>query len=309
MKLLNNYSLKKLTTMAMGGAARYYVAVRSEGELLEALEYARTHKLAYYVIGEGSNLIAADKGFSGLVIRNQIVKFNRERRLISVGAGSNLTKFILKLDRLGLSGLEKMAGIPGTVGGAVYGSAGAYGQEIKDRIVGVDFFDGKRFRSLPKASCKFSYRASIFKQHKNWIITGVRLELGAGESESLLRTSNEIIKLREKKYWPGLKCPGSFFKNIKLSEISSNARKRILSIIPKEKILYGKLPAGVLLEEVGAKGIHQGTIRVADHHANLIYNPGGGKAADVKKLAQNLRKLVKTRFGVIIEEEVQYLDF
>ena len=115
--------------------------------------------------------------------------------------------------------------------------------------------------------------------------------------------------MREKKYWPGLKCPGSFFKNIKLSEISSNARKRILSIIPKEKILYGKLPAGVLLEEVGAKGIHQGTIRVADHHANLIYNPGGGKAADVKKLAQNLRKLVKTRFGVIIEEEVQYLDF
>ena len=113
---------------------------------------------------------------------------------------------------------------------------------------------------------------------------------------------SDIIRLREKKYKPGLACPGSFFKNLKASEIK----------VPAElgsSVVYGKLPAGVLLEKVGAKGRRQGSIRIARHHANLIYNPKNGRAADVKKLANKLKALVKNKFGIIIEEEVQYLGF
>lgn len=295
--------------MAMGGAAKYFVIVRSEQELLEALDFAKSKRLPWYVVGEGSNLIVSDKGYKGAVIQNKILKFERKGRQITVGAGNNLLKTILKLNKLGLAGLEKMAGIPGTVGGAIYGSAGAYGVEIKDRIVRARVFDGKKFRNLNKKQCLFGYRESIFKKNKSWIITEVVLKMGAGERGKLLKTSREIIKLREKKYQPGLKCPGSFFKNVKLSDLSGKFRKIFLKKIPKEKIMYGKVPSGYLLEEIGARGMRQGSIFVAKHHANLIYNPNGGRAADVLRLARRLKGLVKKKFAITIEEEVQYLGF
>lgn len=335
-QIKKNFPLKKFTAMAMGGPARSFVTVRSEKELLDGLNFAKSKKLLWYMVGEGSNLIAADGGYRGVIVRNQIQRFDlspslfpspgkrrskkitplqaMERgkgrgRTIIVGAGDNLLKLIFKLDNLGLAGLEKMAGIPGTVGGAIYGCAGAYGQEIKDNLVGVRFFDGRKFRNLTNKQCRFGYRESIFKKHQNWIITEATFKLRVGERSRLLKTSREIIKFREKKYLPGLRCPGSFFKNIKLADLKPlKKRQTFLKKIPRDKIMYSKVPTGYLLEQVNAKGLKQGSVIVAKHHANLIYNPNGGKAADVKKLANKLKKLVKNKFGIIIEEEVQYLE-
>ncbi len=217
---------------------------------------------------------------------------------------------IWKLDRRGLSGMERMAGIPGTVGGAIYGCAGAYGQEIKDVLVSVRVFDGQKFRNLSKAQCQFGYRNSVFKKHKNLVITQAVLRLKKGDGKSLLKTSREIIKLREKKYPPGLRCPGSFFKNIKLSSLKPAAKRaQFVKKVKHDKIMYGKVPSGHLLDQVGAKGMKQGSIRVAGHHANLIYNPNGGKARDVKALANKLKRKVKNKFGIGLEEEIQYLGF
>ncbi len=333
-RLKQNFPLKRFTTMAMGGPARFFLTVRSEAELLRALQFAKEKKLPWCVVGEGSNLIAGDNGYRGVVIQNKIQKFDlslvpspspgegkierktspqvmgrgEERgRIVVVGAGNNLLKFTLKLNQLGLAGLERMAGIPGTVGGAIYGCAGAYGQEIKDHLVGVRIFDGKKFRSLTKKQCHFGYRESTFKKHKTWLITAVVFRLGVGDSAQLTKSSREIIRLRQKKYPPGLRCPGSFFKNIRLNDLSAKVRVNFQKLIPRERIIYGKVPTGYLLEVVGAKGMRQGKILVARHHANLIYNPNGGKAADVKKLAKKLKSLVKNKFGITIEEEVQYL--
>lgn len=294
----------------MGGAAKFFIEVQTEKELSEALRFAQRRRLSWYVVGGGSNLIVSDKGYRGVVIVNQIREFHHQGNLVKVGAGNELLGFIAKLNGLGLRGLEKMAGIPGTVGGAIYGCAGAYGQEIKDRLLKVRFFDGRKFRSLNKAQCRFGYRTSIFKKRRGWIITEAIFKLGAGEKRKLLVTSRDTIKLRAKKYWPGLLCPGSFFKNIKLSDIKPvRARKAFLEKIDQENIQYGKLPAGYLLEEIGAKGMKQGTIKVASHHANLIFNPGQGRPADVVRLANRLKKLVKKKFEITIEEEVQYLGF
>lgn len=294
--------------MAMGGPAKFFVAARTERELVGVLDFAKRVSLPWYVVGAGTNLIVSDKGYRGIVIVNQIREFYHQGNVVKVGAGNELLGFIAKLNGLGLRGLEKMAGIPGTVGGAIYGCAGAYGQEIKDRLLKVRFFDGRKFRSLNKAQCRFGYRTSIFKQRKHWIITEATFKLGVGERRKLSKMSLDTIKLRAKKYWPGLLCPGSFFKNIKLSDIKpARARKAFLEKIDQEKIQYGKLPAGYLLEEIGAKGMKQGTIKVTSHHANLIFNPGKGKAADVARLANRLKRLVKKKFGITIEEEVQYL--
>ena len=307
MRISRGVSLKKRTSLKIGGLADYFVRVATEQELVRALKFARLRKLKWYLIGAGSNLVAGDGGFSGLIIENAIEKFARNNSEVSVGAGNNLLRLVYKLDRLGLGGLERMAGIPGTVGGAVYGSAGAYGQEIRERVAKVRYMDGKsnKFKWLSNRQCEFSYRHSIFKRKKHWIITEVRLKLARGRG--LARISDDIVKLRLKKYRKGLKCPGSFFKNIKLDELNKSERKILLSRVDRQKIIYGKVPVGYLLEEAGAKGLRQGSVRVARHHGNLIYNANGAKASDVKKLAKRLKVKVKKKFGIMLEEEVQYL--
>lgn len=310
MTLKERYPLKKFTTLGLGGPARYFVAAKSEGDLQRAVKFARKWKLPSYGVGEGSNLVVSDDGFGGVIIRNRLEKFSRRGKVVSVGAGNNLLKFVFRLNRLGLSGMERMAGIPGTIGGAIYGCAGAYGQEIKDRLVSVSFFDGDRFRKFTKRQCQFGYRSSVFKKHSNWIITQAVFKFSQADPAVLWKISLDTIKLRQKKYPPGLRCPGSFFKNLKVSEILPQDRRRVfLSKVPPGKIMYGKIPVGYLLEEVRAKGRRSGSIRVAAHHANLIYNAGKGSGADVRRLAQTLKALVKKKFGITIEEEVQYLGF
>lgn len=349
--MIKNYPLKKFTSMGIGGPAKYFVVVRSEKELIETTDFATQNHLKWYVLGEGSNMVVSDKGFGGLIIQNKIQRFNlslipspflgegsgtrktplqvmergkgRGRRCyVMVGAGNNLLKSIRKINKLGFAGFERMAGIPGTVGGAIYGCAGAYGQEIRDNLLIVRIFDGKKFRSLTKKRCQFGYRRSIFKKHKNWIITeatfrfktdgrpsttNIRRAKSRRGEEDLAQISRQIIRLRQKKYKPGLKCPGSFFKNIKLADLPAQIQRKLTNLVPPNKVAYGKIPAGHLLEEIGAKGMQMGSIRVAKHHGNLIYNPDGGRATDVRMLAKRLKALVKNKFGITIEEEVQYL--
>lgn len=300
----------------MGGEARFFGVAKTAEDLLTALDFAKKKRLPWYVVGEGSNLIVPDRGYPGVVIQNQIQRFDLsstpvlpKRTRVTVGAGNNLFQFVFKLGRMGLDGMEKMAGIPGTVGGAIYGCAGAYGQEIKDRLLSVTYFDGKEFKNLTRKQARFGYRESIFKRHNNWVVTEAVFEFEAEGKPGLLRESREIVRLRSRKYKPGLKCPGSFFKNIKIDDIKSpRARNAFLKLIPTSKVIHGKVPTGYLLEEVGAKKMKQGGVRVAAHHGNLIYNIGRGRARDVRALASRLKALVKNKFGITIEEEVRYLE-
>lgn len=306
--LKRNYLLKKLTTMRVGGPARYFYIARNEESIIKAIEWAKKNKIKWYIVGEGSNLIPADNGFRGLIIKNQIENFRRTGNKIHVDAGNNLLKFILQLDQLGLSGMENMAGIPGTVGGAIYGCAGAYGQEIKDTLIAVRIYDGKSAKWISEEQCRFKYRDSIFKTKKDWIILGAKFKFKKGNPQKLLNKSREIMKLREKKYWPNLLCPGSFFKNIVVSDIKPSVlRQKFLEKFDQNKIRYGKVPTGSLLEDVGAKGMRCGGIKVANHHGNLIYNSGKGKTAEIKKLAKILKHKTRRKFGIGLEEEVQYL--
>ena len=309
MTIRDNYPLKNFTTMGIGGPARFFIDFESVKELQELLSFAKEHSLPWVVVGEGSNLVPADAGYAGIVVRNRIDFLKCKGSKVNVGAGANLFAAVKKLNQTGLAGFERMAGIPGTVGGAIYGCAGAYGQEIKDHLVAVKVFDGSRVRSLTSAECRFGYRTSIFKKHKDWIILEATFKLDHNDRGVLQEISQDIVKKRAIKYPPGLRCPGSFFKNIKLSDLPAPERQSLLRKIPKERVTYGKVATGYLLQQSGAKGLREGRVAVAGHHGNLIYNPGGGTARDVKKLAERLRKLVKNKFHVTIEEEVQYLGF
>lgn len=306
--MILNYPLKNLTTMKVGGPAKYFFIARNEKKLIKIIKWAYENKIRRYVAGAGSNLIPSDEGFNGLVIKNQIEGFKKTGNKIYAGAGNDLCGFIFKVNKLGLAGIEKMAGIPGTVGGAIYGCAGAYGQEIKDCLTGVRIYDGKAIKWISKNQCRFNYRESIFKIKKNWIILGAEFKFKSGDRKNLMSKSREIIRIREKKYQPNILCSGSFFKNILVENIKPLAlRKKIIKKIGQDKITFGKIPAGYILDVVGAKGMKYGGIAVAKHHGNLIYNSGKGKTSEILKLSKMLKFKIKKKFGLKLEEEIQYL--
>lgn len=299
-------SSRELTTFGIGGAIKYYIEAETAEELGGAIDFAEESNLPWVVVGEGSNLLVADNGFEGVVIRNAIAHFEDlgDGRFF-IGSGNNLWQTIDDLIADGWQGMEKMSGIPGSVGGAIYGNAGAYGQETKDSVESVIYFDASTcaFEGLANNGCEFKYRSSIFKQHKDWIITGCKLHLQAGEAKTLEADASEIVDMRKEKYPPGLKCPGSFFKNIIFDDLSEATQK----MIPSEKVRGGKVASGYLIDECGLRGKQIGDIKIADIHGNLFVNLGQATASDALALADIARRLVFEKFGVTLEPEVQML--
>ncbi len=299
MQIKSNYPLKNATTLHIGGPAKKFVSIKSMEELKEAVEHAKQNNMDYLVIGGGSNLLVSDQGVDKLIIQNKITGIALQGRTLQVKSGTILQDLVDYTITHGLSGLHKITGIPGTVGGAVYGNAGAYGQTISDNLNQVITLKN----TLSKNQCCFNYRDSIFKKNKD-IILEVTFQLETGDSKILQQEADDILSKRLIKYPKGIKCPGSFFKNI----VAGTLPKEILDKIPPEKIVYGKLPAGALLEEVGAKGDSLDGIYIADYHANLFVNTGGGTAKAFYILAKKYADKVKEKFGITLEPEVQLIN-
>jgi UDP-N-acetylmuramate dehydrogenase len=224
---------------------------------------------------------------------------------VTAGAGAVLQDLVDFAIGRGLAGLESLAGIPGSVGAAVYGNAGAYGHSLSERVVGVRFYDGRTVRVFDNRECRFHYRESIFKRHKDWIIFSTELQLDAADAHALRETAGSILKIRNEKFPVTMKCAGSIFKNLLLADLPTDAAAQV----PARAVREGKVPAAWFLEQVGAKGMARGDIHVAAYHANLIYNGGTGTAADLCALIRELKTRVAERFGIELEEEVQYVGW
>lgn len=302
-----NYPLKNTTTLQIGGPAKKFVAVKTEEELIEAIKYAKENNLEFLVIGGGSNLLVSDNGTDKLIIKNEIFGIKKQDNNLIVKSGTILQDLVNFANDNGLSGLQKLAGIPGTVGGAVFGNAGAYGQTISDNIVEVKHLNTSvipmKMGIYTNSDCQFGYRYSDFKK-SHFPILEIEFSLTPANPTELQKISEETIAKRNPKYPPGIKCPGSFFKNI----LANTLPKEILTKIPEEKIPYGKVSVGYLLEEVGAKGDRLGNIEIAPYHANLFINKGGGLAKDFYELAKKYAKKVYEKFGITLEPEVQLIN-
>jgi len=255
------------------------------------------------VIGGGTNLIVSDQGFRGLVLRYRGVQIEAHSPCVRAEGGAELQDLVEFSIGRGLKGLETLAGIPGSVGGAVYGNAGAYGHAISERVVEVRFFDGEQVRVFTNHECRFQYRESIFKDHKGWIIFSTGLHLEPADACLLCETASDIVKIRNEKFPVTMKCAGSIFKNLMRNELPPAAA----SEVPERVVREGKVPAAWFLDQVGAKGMRRGEIQVAAYHANLVYNDGAGTAADLCALIDELRMRVRERFGLVLEEEVQFV--
>src|SRR4051794_9626680 len=297
--------LAPYTRFELGGKAALVCTTDSRRAFVGGLNTAATLEGPKIVIGGGTNLVVSDDGFDGLVLQFTGSKIDLNGTTLTVEAGALLQDVVDRSIELGLEGLQTMTGIPGFTGGAVYGNAGAYGHSINELVTRVDFAEDGHETSFDNAQCGFAYRHSRFKDHRDWVILATELQFKQGDRNALAATAAEIRAVRDAKYPPTMKCAGSIFKNVFFANLPPETQ----ALIPPNLIREGKVPSAFFLEQVGAKGIRRGDIQVATYRANLIYNDGEGRAADVLSLVQELKGRVRERFAFEIEEEVQYVGF
>ena len=300
-RLLTQEPLKHHTTFRIGGPADFYFAARTPEELVAALNSARELALPVFLLGGGSNLLVSDDGFRGLVLRNAIETLEFDGTAAQVGAGRDFLDLIYACRDRELSGLEFAAGIPGSVGGALYGNAGCYGQDIGSFTVECRTAspDGVRVETRPTSWFEFGYRDSRLKRDPHVLLTAL-LRFSAGSRAAIQSVIDEKLEIRRVKHpqWRVEPTAGSYFKNLPPDWQMPGAKHS-----PGTR----RVPAGQLLDDVDCRGMRVGDAMVFAKHANIIVNAGRASASDVLELAEVMKARVRERFGVTLEEEVMFL--
>jgi UDP-N-acetylmuramate dehydrogenase len=304
-----NISLKNFTTYKIGGPAKYFFVAKTKDDLMEILSAAKKNRLAVFILGGGSNLLISDKGFKGLVIKIDISDIEIKKNKAIVGAGAGLTRLSQLLSDNGLSGLEWAVGVPGTVGGAIYGNAQAFGTKICDAVEKVEAVNLKtlKFKKFTKKQCRFSLKKSIFKKNRSWVIVSAVLNFKKDGSEKIKDRIKEFLNYRKTHHPIDMPSAGSTFVNpqIKIKD------KKLLMGFP-ELISYNKIgiiPAGFLIAKAGLAGKKAGNAQISEKHANFIVNLGGANAEDILFLMKLAAEKVKNKFNIVLEPEVQLVGF
>ena len=289
--LRRNVPLADYTTLKIGGPAQYFFAAKTKQDLVKAIKTAKKIKLPFFILGGGSNLLIADEGYNGLIIKIQNAKFKMQnensRFKIICEAGTPLPLLASKVVKNNLSGLEWSVGIPGTIGGAIYGNAGAFGGSMAEVVKSVEVFDIKdlRFKTYDSRDCKFGYRDSIFKKNKNLIILSAILELKRDDKREIENKVKRNLERRKKSQPLGFPTAGSVFKN------------------------PSGVSAGELIEKCGLKGKRIGNAQISKKHANFIVNLGNARAKEVISLINLIKRQIKNKHKITLKEEIQFLGF
>ena len=276
------------TTFKIDGPAAFWCTPRDAEQLRRTLQLCRENGVRVYLLGNGSNTLFDDAGFDGAVIDMRGLSGMENSGLdtdavrITAGAGQTLGRLCSKAQTLGLTGLEFACGIPGTVGGAVYMNAGAYGSELKDVLESVTFLDSDlQLRTLPAADLAMGYRTSIFEQNPDWCILSATVVLHRGDGAAVLARMQELLGKRREKQpleWPSA---GSTFKR------------------PQGAF------AGKLIEDCGLRGFTVGGAQISEKHCGFVINRGGATCADVVALTEQVRQIVEARTGFVLEREIR----
>jgi len=288
--LQKNIRLSDYSNFRIGGKADYFFEATSVDELKKAILLARQFPLPYYLIGGGYNILFDDDGYRGLIIRNKVkgIRMRREEEFEAL-SGTSLRQALEFLTGKGLAGLEFLAGIPGTIGGAVSSNAGAFDKSIGHFLTEAILLDkeGKEIQ-VKRDYFAFSYRQSLLREKQAVLLKAV-FKVQEGDKKKIKNSIQENLKIRKSKH-PSEEtaCAGSFFKN---------------PVLPDGK----KVSAGFLLDKAGAKDLKVGRAAVYKGHANFIINLDKATAKDVLSLTQELKERVREKFGVELEEEVVFL--
>ena len=272
------------TTMRVGGPVEMYLNPQDEKGLIAGIHVANRSNLPVFILGNGSNVIFRDGGFAGVVLSttSALTGIEINETKVLAGAGETLSSVARAAAKAGLSGMEEISGIPGTIGGAVLMNAGAYDKEIKDLISQVRAYDmvDDKIIMLSNEMCEFGYRSSVFKDSEpKYIILDAELSLKEDKKDNILVRMDDFKKRRNEKQPVDLPSAGSFFKR------------------PKGDY------AGRLIEESGLKGYTVGGAQVSPKHTGFIVNTGNATASDVLSLANHVQEKVLEKFGISLELE------
>ncbi len=335
-QIQENEALAPLTTMRAGGNARFFVQVKSSDDIREALLWAGERELPVFILGGGSNTLVPDEGFGGLVIKIEIkgITYNEteEGVRVTVGGGEIWDNVVRDVVSRNLWGIENLSLIPGCVGGAVVQNIGAYGVEAREIIFCVEAFDTltMKIKTFSNKECMFGYRESIFKKNNHLIVISASFDLvydGASrldyedvkkyfnEKEIVIPTLVEIrdavVAIRTAKMpAPPIGTAGSFFKNPIISEDKFEDLKKQFPEIKAYPQADGtvKLSAAWLLDKVGNfRGVRRGDAGVHERQALILVNYGSATTRDIRALAEVMKREVKEKTGVVLEEEVVIL--
>jgi len=283
-----DYPLARLTTVRTGGSGDYYARPESLDRLVELLRWADSEQIAVGVVGSGSNLLIADAGFRGLVMKldGELATIEQDGERLLCGGGARLPQAAARAARAGLSGLEFGVNIPGTVGGAVKMNANAYGGDLSRVLEWVEIATPEGAGRREPAQLGFSYRRSNLGPRE--VVARASFALVPADPDSVKGTLADMRAARKAAQPSGIKTFGSTFKN------------------PEDPRAEGR-SAGVLLDQAGCRGLTVGGARFSDKHANFVENTGTATTADVIALMAEGRRRVRERFGVELEPEVQLL--
>jgi len=308
MTVKENVPLAPFTSFGIGGPARYLAEVTSAAELRDALLFARERGLPYYLLGGGTNLLVSDNGFDGLIIRVKFDAVTLSHNGIEAEAGADLTGLVHQAAGWGLVGVESLAGIPGMLGGAVRGNAGAYGGCIAEVCSAVQALNAETLQwvRLSRKECCFGYRQSRFKREPGLIVVSATLELLPSSPEVVRQRVEATLARRAARNLQCEKSVGSFFMNPVVSDLGLIER---FETDQQVRSRDGRVPAGWLIDQAGLRNQSFGGAVVSALHANYLINTGGASAREVLALARTIKERVRAVTGVQLQEEVSCLGF
>lgn len=312
-----NISLKEYTNYQIGGAARFFLETNKLEELISDLNEWKKISAQQnidpknvFILGKGTNILVPDEGFNGLVIyfNNQTIELLNDHK-IKVGNNLTIQQFNDFLTDNSLSGFEWSGGLPGTIGGAVFGNAGAFGGETKDNCFEVESLDLDNLGIVSRNSseCKFGYRTSIFKQNaQKEIIINITFQFAEGNKEQIRTSVADKISYRQERQPLDLPSAGSTFKNVSVEKVPAEIKEKFANKIKNDPSPV--IPAAVFLSEAGLKGFQIGGAQVSTKHPNFIVNINHATSQDVKEIINHIIKLIHDEYKVELEPEIIFVE-
>ena len=302
-RVKTNELLAKHVTIKIGGPARFFVSVNKIEQLVKLLHFLKNEEINYLILGGGSNLLISDEGFDGLIIHISSSEPPKvipaeDRFNLEIDAGVYLSAVVNFAAQNSLQGLAWGIGIPGTMGGAVRGNAGAMGMDTSSILQWAEVWRDGEVLKLSAPECGYGYRDSYFKRNQD-IILRACIRLQAGDKQAIMAKMQEYLKQRKHSPFPSA---GSFFKNIKLDKWPGDKKE-----LPELFLQRGTVPVGWLADQLGLRGLASGGAKISDEHGNYIINFNNATQADVLALVEEIKQKVYNKFGVELEPEVQII--
>jgi UDP-N-acetylmuramate dehydrogenase len=290
-RVRNDVTLAPFTSFGIGGPARYFFIAGTPTDIVRAVRAARETGLKFFVLGGGSNILFDDAGYTGLVIKDETDRFNINGDVVSALSGAVVDRMVDATAEAGLGGMEYAAGIRGTIGGAVYGNAGAFGHAINEILKSAVIYSGDdKIEIVDTDYFRFEYRKSRLSETADLVLS-VKLQLHHEDKARLTEIINERRRFRKEHHPVGLGSAGSVYKNLR-------------SLDDPAKVT----PAGKILEDAGVRGMAVGAAAVFEKHCNIVVNRGNATSRDVKLLIQMMGDAARKKFGIDLQKEILYID-